>query len=84
MNTLGWNFMNFRPGLVGGHCLPVDPYYLSSMMAKKDFKTEVILAGRKINDNMAQYASNEILKVLKKKIKLIFGVQLIRLILFCT
>ena len=44
-----WNFLNFRPGLVGGHCLPVDPYYLSSLAAKKRLKTRITLSGRKIN-----------------------------------
>ena len=64
-----WNFINFKPGLVGGHCLPVDPYYLSSMMAKKDFKTEVILAGRKVNDRMLNYIIDELSDFLNKRNK---------------
>ena len=64
-----WNFINFRPGLVGGHCLPVDPYYLSSMMAKKDFKTEVTLAGRKVNDKMLNYIIDELSNFLNKRNK---------------
>ena len=64
-----WNFMNFRPGLVGGHCLPVDPYYLSSISAKNDLKTWVTLAGRKINDGMLNYTIGELSDFLKKKNK---------------
>ena len=64
-----WNFINFKPGLVGGHCLPVDPYYLSSVVAKKKFKTEVTLAGRKINDRMVNYIIDELSNFLNKKNK---------------
>ena len=64
-----WNFMNFRPGLVGGHCLPVDPYYLSSISKKNYFKTEVTLAGRKINDGMLNYVIRELSNFLNKKNK---------------
>ena len=49
-----WNFIKYKPGLVGGHCLPVDPYYLS-YISKQKFKTNVILAGRSINDNISVY-----------------------------
>ena len=64
-----WNFLNFRPGLVGGHCLPVDPYYLSSLAAKKNFKTKIISAGRNINDGMVNYVISLINNFLKKKNK---------------
>jgi len=64
-----WNFMNFMPGLVGGHCLPVDPYYLSTISKKNNLKTEVTLAGRKINDRMLSYISNELNYFLNKKNK---------------
>ena len=64
-----WNFMNFKPGLVGGHCLPVDPYYLSSIATKNKFKTEVTLAGRKINDGMLNYIIDELSNFLNKKNK---------------
>ena len=64
-----WNFLKFNPGLVGGHCLPVDPYYLASIAAKKNFKTEVILSGRKVNDSMNIFVLNEIKKFLKLKKK---------------
>ena len=66
-----WNFLKFDPGLVGGHCLPVDPYYLASVAAKKNFKTQVTLSGRKVNDNMNIFVLNEIKKFLKSKNKTI-------------
>ena len=64
-----WNFMNFMPGLVGGHCLPVDPYYLSNISKKNNLKTEVTLAGRKINDRMLNYITEELNYFLNKKNK---------------
>jgi UDP-N-acetyl-D-galactosamine dehydrogenase len=64
-----WNFMNFMPGLVGGHCLPVDPYYLSTISKKNNLKTKVILAGRKINDRMLNYITKELNYFLNKKNK---------------
>ena len=64
-----WNFINFKPGLVGGHCLPVDPYYLSTISKKNNFKTEVTLAGRKINDGMLNYIIKELNYFLNKKNK---------------
>ena len=60
-----WNFLNFKPGLVGGHCLPVDPYYFSYIFAKNKFNTKITLAGRKINDSML----NVIIYNIKKKLK---------------
>ncbi len=62
-----WNFNSYTPGFVGGHCIGVDPYYLTYKSKKLGYKPKVILAGRNINDNMATYASNEIFKILKKK-----------------
>ena len=64
-----WNFMNFMPGLVGGHCLPVDPYYLTTISKKNNLKTKVILAGRKINDRMLNYITKELNYFLNKKNK---------------
>ena len=55
-----WNFLDFRPGLVGGHCIGVDPYYLAYAAEKEEFKPEIILAGRRINDGMARYLAEEI------------------------
>ena len=60
-----WNFLKFDPGLVGGHCLPVDPYYFSNFAEKKGIKTEVILSGRKTNNSMYLYMYNKIIKDIK-------------------
>jgi UDP-N-acetyl-D-glucosamine/UDP-N-acetyl-D-galactosamine dehydrogenase len=62
-----WNFLNFKPGLVGGHCLPVDPFYLSYIANKKKIKTLTTLAGRKTNDNMENYILNCFKKFINKK-----------------
>ena len=61
-----WNFMPFRPGLVGGHCIGVDPYYLTFKAKELDFKPEVILAGRGINDSMSNYVSHKAIEMLKE------------------
>ena len=61
-----WNFLDFRPGLVGGHCISVDPYYLTYCASMHDYNSEVILAGRRINDNMGIYIANKTLKLLSK------------------
>ena len=61
-----WNFLRFSPGLVGGHCLPVDPYYLAYISKKNNFKTKITLAGRSINDAMAKTIKNEIIYEIKK------------------
>ncbi len=57
-----WNFLNFRPGLVGGHCIGVDPYYLTHKAEKLGYTPQVILAGRRINDSMAKYIAAETIK----------------------
>jgi len=62
-----WNFVNYKPGLVGGHCLPVDPYYLSHIAKKKGLKMEILLAGRKVNNKMENYIFEKIKKELKKR-----------------
>jgi len=59
-----WNFLPFRPGLVGGHCIGVDPYYLTHKAQEIGHDPEVILAGRRINDSMAAYVANQVLKLL--------------------
>ena len=64
-----WNFMKFSPGLVGGHCLPVDPYYLSSIAKKNKINAPVILSGRKVNDEMSNFILEELKKFLKSKNK---------------
>ena len=61
-----WNFLNFNPGLVGGHCLPVDPYYLSYYANKSKFKTKVTLAGRAVNNSMELFIFNKIYKKILK------------------
>jgi len=61
-----WNFLNFQPGLVGGHCLPVDPYYFSHICKKNKFNTKITLAGRKINDSMLNIIIDNIKQRLKK------------------
>jgi UDP-N-acetyl-D-galactosamine dehydrogenase len=61
-----WNFLNFKPGLVGGHCISVDPYYLTYKAKKLKYSPKVILSGRKINDKMGYYVANILLKKLKK------------------
>ena len=61
-----WNFIKFQPGLVGGHCLPVDPYYLSYIAKKNKFRTNTLLSGRSTNDYMMNYVISEILKCIKK------------------
>lgn len=61
-----WNFIKFKPGLVGGHCLPVDPYYFSFISKKNNFNTKITLAGRSINNLMTIIVKKEIIKKLKK------------------
>jgi len=62
-----WNFLPFRPGLVGGHCIGVDPYYLTYKAQSLGYNPEMILSGRRINDGMSHYVSNELLKALLNK-----------------
>ncbi len=62
-----WNFVNFKPGLVGGHCIGVDPYYLSYKSKNIGFNPKIILSGRKINDGMSSYLVSEFIKKLNKK-----------------
>ena len=61
-----WNFLNFKPGLVGGHCIGVDPYYLAHKAQELGYNPEVILAGRRINDSMGSYVSSEVVKLMIK------------------
>ena len=62
-----WNFLKFSPGLVGGHCIGVDPYYLTYKAESVGYHPQVILAGRRINDNMGAYVAKELIKLLNKK-----------------
>jgi len=72
-----WNFLPFRPGLVGGHCIGVDPYYLTHKAQKMGFNPEIILAGRKINDNMGIYVANQVIKLLIKKTDKVEGAKVL-------
>jgi len=62
-----WNFLPFRPGLVGGHCIGVDPYYLTHKAQELGYHPEVILAGRRINDNMGFYVAAQVVKLMAQK-----------------
>jgi UDP-N-acetyl-D-galactosamine dehydrogenase len=59
-----WNFLPFRPGLVGGHCIGVDPYYLAQKAQEYGYHPEIILAGRRLNDNMGRYVASEVVKLM--------------------
>lgn len=62
-----WNFLPFRPGLVGGHCIGVDPYYLAQCAQRYGYNPEIILAGRRMNDGMGEYVATEVVKFMLKK-----------------
>jgi len=62
-----WNFLPFNPGLVGGHCIGVDPYYLTYKAQEVGYNPEIILAGRRLNDNMGIYVANQVIKLMIKK-----------------
>jgi len=62
-----WNFLPFRPGLVGGHCIGVDPYYLAQKAQEVGYHPEIILAGRRLNDSMGHYVASEIVKLMIQK-----------------
>ncbi|UII27955.1 nucleotide sugar dehydrogenase [Fulvivirga maritima] len=62
-----WNFLNFKPGLVGGHCIGVDPYYLTYKAESYGYNPQVILSGRRINDNMGMFVANKVIKLMTKK-----------------
>ena len=66
-----WNFLNFKPGLVGGHCIGVDPYYLAEAGKKVKFNTKIILAGRNLNDSIPDYLLKDVSKKLKKNSRIL-------------
>ena len=70
-----WNFLNFRPGLVGGHCIGIDPYYLTHKAKSVDFHPELILAGRKINDSMGPYVAANLVGKCFKETLLLKGLE---------
>jgi len=62
-----WNFLKFKPGLVGGHCIGVDPYYLAQKAQEIGYHPEIILAGRRVNDGVGEYVAHEVIKLMIKK-----------------
>ena len=62
-----WNFLPFKPGLVGGHCIGVDPYYLAQCAQRYGYNPEIILAGRRMNDSMGEYVAEQVIKLMLKK-----------------
>jgi len=74
-----WNFLPFKPGLVGGHCIGVDPYYLAQKAQELGYHPEIILAGRRLNDSMAAYVAAEVVKLMLNKDIKVKGAQLLLL-----
>ena len=74
-----WNFLPFKPGLVGGHCIGVDPYYLAQKAQEKGYHPEIILAGRRLNDSMGDYVASQVVKLMIKKGIAINGAKLLML-----
>ena len=72
-----WNFLPFKPGLVGGHCIGVDPYYLTHKAVQLGYHPEIILAGRRLNDGMGAHVANEFVKLLIKKEKVVYGAKVL-------
>jgi UDP-N-acetyl-D-galactosamine dehydrogenase len=74
-----WNFLPFKPGLVGGHCIGVDPYYLAQKAQEAGYHPEIILAGRRLNDSMGEYVASQVIKAMIKKGIAINGASLLML-----
>ena len=74
-----WNFLPFKPGLVGGHCIGVDPYYLAQKAQEKGYHPEIILAGRRLNDSMGEYVASQVVKHMIKKGISINGAEVLML-----
>ncbi len=72
-----WNFLKFKPGLVGGHCIGVDPYYLTYKPQEIGHNPEIILAGRRLNDNMGIFVANQVIKLMIKKGQKIEGARVL-------
>tara|TARA_B110000046_G_scaffold63263_1_gene70746 strand:- start:343 stop:1608 length:1266 start_codon:yes stop_codon:yes gene_type:complete len=72
-----WNFLKYKPGLVGGHCISVDPYYLAYKAESLGYHPEVILSGRRVNDNMSTFVANKMIKMLIKAGKQIMGSKIL-------
>ncbi len=74
-----WNFLPFKPGLVGGHCIGVDPYYLAQKAQEHGYHPEIILAGRRLNDSMGEYVASQVVKTMIKKGINVNGAKLLML-----
>lgn len=74
-----WNFLPFKPGLVGGHCIGVDPYYLAQKAQEKGYHPEIILAGRRLNDSMGEYVASQVVKTMIKKNIKVNGAKVLNL-----
>ena len=74
-----WNFLPFKPGLVGGHCIGVDPYYLAQKAQELGYHPEIILAGRRLNDSMGEYVASQVIKLMIKKGITVNGASLLML-----
>ena len=74
-----WNFLPFRPGLVGGHCISVDPYYLAQKAQEIGYHPEIILAGRRLNDGMGAYVATQVVKCMIKKEQKVVGAKVLML-----
>ena len=74
-----WNFLDFKPGLVGGHCIGVDPYYLTHKAQSLGYLPEVILAGRRMNDGMGKYVAEQIVKLMIRKEKKVLNAKVLQL-----
>lgn len=72
-----WNFLKFKPGLVGGHCIGVDPYYLAQKAQEVGYHPEIILAGRRLNDGMGQYVADQVIKHMVRKDLRIMGAKIL-------
>jgi UDP-N-acetyl-D-galactosamine dehydrogenase len=72
-----WNFLNYKPGLVGGHCIGVDPYYLAHKAESLGYFPQVILSGRRVNDNMGMYVANRVIKIMIQKGHVIKGAKIL-------
>ncbi|MBF0695038.1 MAG: nucleotide sugar dehydrogenase [Flavobacterium sp.] len=74
-----WNFLPFKPGLVGGHCIGVDPYYLAQKAQESGYHPEIILAGRRLNDSMGEYVASQVVKLMIKNDIAVRGAELLML-----
>jgi len=74
-----WNFLPFKPGLVGGHCIGVDPYYLAQKAQEAGYHPEIILSGRRLNDDMGKYVAGEVVKLMMKKSLPVLGSNILML-----